>query len=180
MTMTYVSPDQTMKEIAKMMGYKGKYFRLSTSVPSSLDSYWDGGSRDYYFFYHLDQNNIVEVGSNHPIYEKNQPRTLEELPDRVILVKHTICCGKDLGLTFYAKESDMAHLLEQKTPELTDIEKSVLRLTSYRSDFRKEQMRAQRINQETYEQTKASLVEKGFLDKRGAVTITGRNVRNSL
>ena len=48
-------PDETIRKIvqAAFPDYSGKKFKLSTSIPSRLDSYWDGGSRDYYAFYHL-------------------------------------------------------------------------------------------------------------------------------
>ena len=38
MNMTYVTPDYTMSMVAKLVGYKGRKFRVSTSIPSVLNS----------------------------------------------------------------------------------------------------------------------------------------------
>ena len=85
----YVSnPDETMKKIvnATFPDYRGKKFKLSASIPSRLDSYWDGGSRNYYAFYNLDQGKAFNVHSNHPIFEGNQPNHLERLPEFFCIV----------------------------------------------------------------------------------------------
>lgn len=176
MNMTYVTPDYTMSMVAKLVGYKGRKFRVSTSIPSVLNSYWDGGSRDYWHFYHLDKGVVADVESNHPVFEAANPRNLERLPERVLLVKHTIFCGKDLGLTFYVNEEDMAKMITDKPVDLSELEKRVLKLTRYRGDYRAQEMRRYGVSVATYDETKGRLVGKGLLTKGGAVTNAGRNV----
>ena len=79
--------------------YEGRKFFLSTRIPQVLDSYWDGGSRDYYTFVEIATGKRLEVGSNHPMFEKEKPRNLGgQLPDGVALVRRSIFMGKETGL----------------------------------------------------------------------------------
>jgi hypothetical protein len=47
------------------------------------------------------------------MFEANQPRELnqESMPEDVLLVEHSICCGKDIGITIHIKP-DQTKLLE--------------------------------------------------------------------
>jgi len=94
--------------------YRGRKVRLSEHIPSQLDSWWDGGSRDYYVFYQPTTRKVFPVHSNHPVFEANQPRNLnqESIPEDVLLVEHSIFCGKDVGITIHVK-SDQIKLLEE-------------------------------------------------------------------
>ena len=91
--------------------YKGRKVRVSNYIPTSLDSWWDGGSRDYYVFYQPSTRKTFSVHSNHPFFESTQPRNLNELPEDVLLVRHSIFCGKDIGITIHIKP-DQTKLLE--------------------------------------------------------------------
>lgn len=87
--------------------YRGRKVRLSNYIPSQLHSYWDEGSRDYYCFYQPSTRKVFHVHSNHPFYEANQPRELnqESMPEDVLLIRHTISRGKDIGITIHIPES---------------------------------------------------------------------------
>lgn len=177
-------PDQTILQIvsATFPSYHGKKFKLSTSIPSRLDSYWDGGSRDYYAFYHLDQNKSVDVHSNHPNFETNQPRDLEILPDRVVLVNQSIFCGKDSGITIYANESDLVKMLPPTT-DVSDHEKTVLKFTSHlkntyggQKHIRFSEARcATGITRNQWVESQLSCISKGLLRKNKSITPDGRN-----
>jgi hypothetical protein len=93
--------------------YKGRKFRISNYIPSSLDSYWNEGSRNYFVFYQPSTRKAFQVHSNHPFYEANQPRQLNEqsLPEDVILVERSIFYGKEIGITLHIKP-DQTKLLE--------------------------------------------------------------------
>lgn len=84
--------------------YKGRkvFVQPGDTCPKDLRSYWDEGSRSYYAFYNLDTKEVLHVHSNHPMFEPNQPSRLRELPDHVVLVSHTISCGRDCGVTLYS------------------------------------------------------------------------------
>jgi len=83
--------------------YKGRkvYGQPASKAPKDLRSYWDEGSRTYYAFYNLNTNEVLQVHSNHPFFEPNQPSKLRELPDHVVLVSYAIHCGKECGVTVY-------------------------------------------------------------------------------
>jgi len=110
---SYADPriKQTMQDC--FPDYRGRTVRVSNHIPSSLNSWWDGGSRDYYVFYQPSTRKTFQVHSNHPFFEANQPRQLNEqaLPENVILVRHSISCGKDIGITIHIKP-DQTKLLE--------------------------------------------------------------------
>jgi len=182
-------PDQTIKDIvgACYPNYRGKSFKLSTSIPSRLESYWDEGSRTYYCFYHLDQKKSFSIGSNHPLFEASKPRDLDKLPDRVVIVAHSISCGKDTGITIYANPSDLAPMLPRSTNDLSDNEKIVLSATgslknSYagENDIRFKRSRAKySITREQWNEATDKLIAKGMLRKNGSITPQGRNVDTS-
>lgn len=176
-------PDQTIKAIAdECFGYKGKKFTISTDIPSRIISCWDEGSRNYYAFYSLVNRKVIAVGDNHPMFT-NKPNHLEKLPERVLLVRHTILRGKDMGVTIYANQSDIAPMLPKNEVELTSDEILVLSYTKqYKSSYAgisdlryHEAKRTHGTSREAWLTAKESLIEKGLLDKRGAITAKGRN-----
>ena len=178
-------PDALIKKIiaATFPKYKGRKIKVSTSIPSCLDSYWDGGSRDYYAFYCLDNGRTHDVHSNHPVFERGQPRDLEDgLPLRLVIVCHSYFRGKDMGLTIYANAADLAPMLPAPV-ELTEDEQTVLHYTSgYKStyngikNYRFHEARSSTgITAERWEAAKASLIAAKFLNKAGAITAKGRN-----
>ena len=93
--------------------YKGRKVRLSTYMPKQIDSYWDEGSRDYFVWYQPTTRKSFPVHSNHPGFERNQPRNInpELIPEDVMLVEHSIFCGKDVGITIHINP-EQKNLLE--------------------------------------------------------------------
>jgi len=88
---------------ATFPNYRGRKITISTDIPNyELRSYWDGGSRDYFVFYQPDTGKTWNLGSNHPFFEKDKPAPLAEaMPASVCLVRHSIFCGKDCGITIF-------------------------------------------------------------------------------
>jgi hypothetical protein len=178
-------PDDIMKLIAQRIGYTGKKFKLSTDIPKTLNSYWDGGSREYYYFFDLKDGKMLTMPANHPMFDK-VPNKLDHLPKGVILVNNTIFCGKELGLTFYVNQEDLAPLLPnpESTEELTQFDKIVLAATrglksSYAGipDYRfSEAAKETGITKDEWQKAKENMINKGYLNKAGAITPKGRNV----
>lgn len=177
-------PDSTMKGIAAAChGYKGNKYKVSTDIPRNLNSFWDGGSKTSYAFYSLDRGDVLEVESNHPMFEANKPRELKELPKRFLLVAHSIFCGKDMGITIYANQADLAPMLPKEENDLTEDELIVLTFTqSFKSSYAgisnyrfHEAARVHKITAARWETAKAELIGKGLLNKAGAITANGRN-----
>ncbi len=165
--------------------YKGKRVKIVTGdTPTNLRSYWDGGSRDSYVFVALGNMERIQVESNHPYFEKDRPSELKELPLGVVLVKHCIFCGKDMGITIYANGDDISKSLPLQE-EVSDDEKIVLEYTAslkntYGGETNIRFKRAHKkegISQETWELTKAGLIEKKMLRKNGSITPLGMNHR---
>lgn len=177
-------PDATLRKIisATFPGYKGRKFKLSTDIPKRLNSYWDGGSRDYYSFYELSTGKVLDVGSNHHFFESGRPSELDSLPAGIVIVKYSIFCGKDMGITIYANSGDLTPMLPPKV-DLTPHEKIVLEYTrSYKSSYAGiknyrfvEAKRTTGVRLDEWEAAKATLIEKKLLNKRGAITPAGRN-----
>ncbi len=89
--------------------YRGRKVRVSIGIPKNVDSYWDGGSKDSYTFYQPSTRKTFHVHTNHPFFEANQPRTInaETVPEDVLLIEHSIFCGKDIGITIHIPENRM-------------------------------------------------------------------------
>ena len=85
--------------------YRGRKIYFSDAITKrELRRYWVGGSRDYYMFYQPATGKVWSLGSNHPFFEKGKPApTCEVMPESVCLVEHSIFCGKDIGITIYAR-----------------------------------------------------------------------------
>ena len=177
--------DGTIKGIiaACFPDYKGKKVTISTDVPKRIFSYWDEGSRTYYAFFSLENGKTFNVESNHPMFEAGKPNTLDKLPERVLLVAHSYYCGKDSGITIYANAVDLAPMLPAPEGNLTDHERIVLTFTkAYKASYGgvsnlrfHEAKRTHKITLTDWEAAKASCTAKGYLDKRGAITASGRN-----
>lgn len=177
-------PDQTIQKIvsATFPSYKGRKFRLSTNIPSRIDSYWSGGSRDSFVFYELNSGQVLDVHSNHPIFEAGRPRDLESLPAGVVLVKRSIFCGKDMGIVIYANINDLTPMIPAKV-ELSENEKIVLQHTkSLKSSYAgiknyrfHEAHRKTKITIEEWDEAKQSLINRKLLNRAGAITASGRN-----
>ncbi len=103
-----IKPTAKLKSIIKQCypEYNGRKFYMDNKIPSKLDSYWDGGSRDYFCFYSLTTNEVRQVHSNHPFYESGRPSDvdIDTFPSDVIIVEMSIFCGKNVGITVYFKD----------------------------------------------------------------------------
>lgn len=88
-----MTTNQQIKSLVKTAfpNYNGRRISVSTNPPKRLDSYWDGGCRDFFAFVNLENGRTAEVHSNHPFFEASQPRELPEgLPDGIALVRLTM------------------------------------------------------------------------------------------
>lgn len=177
-------PDDIIKKIIlnTFPNYRGKKIKISTDIPKNLNSYWQGGSRDRYCFYQLSTGTSYDVTSNHPVFNKNNPRNLEKLPTGIVIVRHSIYCGEDMGIFIYANKEDISPLLPEKV-KLTEDEKIVLKYTkSYKPSYNKiKNYRLYKANRETnislerWNLVKETLIKRKLLNKAGAITVNGRN-----
>lgn len=177
-------PDIFFMEIVKKCypDYRGKIFKISVDIPTELRSYWSGGSKDDFVFYELTTGKTSEVNSNHPLFERSNPSKLDKLPIGIVIVKHTIFQGKDLGITIYGNTENIAPLLPT-VEELSVDEDAVLFFTrhlkpSYNGirNFRLHEAHHEMgITEERWEKAKTNLIQRKLLNKAGAITPSGRN-----
>lgn len=172
------SPD--VREIARAAfpSYSGRTFKVAAFSPKRLDSHWDGGSRDYFVLIGLASRKAMEVPQNGTAFDGGA-LMLSALPEGAALVKHTIFCGKDLGITVYVNPSNLAPLLPPAV-ELTRAEKITLIITRSLKSFAREEEALRFISKQEFIDARNSLAAKGLLDKRGAITNEGRNAIGSL
>jgi hypothetical protein len=164
---------------ATFPNYEGRKFRVlpSSRAPKFLDSYWDEGSIRYYALYNLQTGESVSVEIRHPVFDAHKPRAVvTEYPEHIVLVEHDIIRGKDAGLTFYIHDTHLGRLLPSPKMELSEEEILVLYLIrAYMSKYRLEEAARVGISPREYEAIKDMLMSKGLIDKRGAITVEGRN-----
>ncbi|MDE2103711.1 MAG: hypothetical protein KGL39_41120 [Patescibacteria group bacterium] len=149
----------------------------------NLNSYWDGGSRSYFQLYRLDTGENAGIPQNGTMFDKIDLSGQTKYPcENVAVVEHSIFCGKDAGITIHLHPANGALYLPDK-PELSREEKIVLVATrSYKStyagisNYRFREAREQTgITAEAWENAKQSCITRGFLNKAGAITYTGKN-----
>ncbi len=176
--------------------YTGKKFKAivceSMTIPSDA-GLWQEGSRDTYLVIHLTDGKTVEpINHNASPWNESRQDTKINLDPNVAVVQHTIFCGKDSGLTFYVHPLNTFLPKTSAMGELSDHEKMVLEATcSLKSSYGGKDRYEMSLDnakwsedkgtnfpsREQWNLAKDSLMEKGLLDKRGAVTVKGRNQR---
>jgi hypothetical protein len=172
--------------------YTGKAFKLQSAETVDVRSYWDGGSRDYYAFVQLTGEGdsvTVKRGMEVPqqsMFDKQiagaDSVKLDSVPG-LVCVRHTYFCGKDMGITIMLHPSMMSQaFLPPAAPEMTDDEKSVLKVTCERKAGYGGVSRREYIGMpvDRWDAALASLVSKGMIDKRKAVTPAGRNAHGNI
>jgi hypothetical protein len=176
-------------------GYAGKMFKavVCTEATIPIDAgLWSGGSREVYTAIEFATGRQASFpGQDEAPWGARQERTVKLEPGLAV-VRHSMFCGKDMGLTFYLHPANAAQLLPAPSAELTKYEKLVLHATcSFKSSYggRDRYQMAQCDarygkdfqsfpTREQWDAAKQSLIAKGLLNKAGAVTVAGRNARH--
>ena len=90
--------------------YRGRKFKIEfTDEVNFYGTNWSGGSRNSYAFVHADGNDKFLSAPAPWVNPYEGKKHL--LPENVLVVRHTIFCGKDLGITIYAHPSYAPRLL---------------------------------------------------------------------
>lgn len=107
------------KDIAKIVAatfpdYKGRKFKIEARSQVTLtDLNWSGGSRSQYRTCTLGGNYIGgadKYNAQAPWAHQAENATVP-IPPGAVVVRHTLFCGKDLGLTVYVNPADMPRLI---------------------------------------------------------------------
>lgn len=183
---TYYSNAPEVVKIANAAfpDYSGRKFKVQAFAgPMRLDSFWDGGSREYHVVLNLATLQTVPIQENGtPFANGGQIMRLSELPLNCAVVTHSIFCGKDMGITIAVGEANLSRMLPAPT-ELTWEEKVVLSsIRSLKSSYngianyrQTKAIEATGIDATAYDAAKLALIGKGMLNKSGAITDAGKN-----
>lgn len=69
--------------------------------PMRLQNYWDGGTRSYYVAIRVSDGAVANFGTDNPFLASAHDEV--DLPAGTLLVEHTIFCGRDAGITIWAR-----------------------------------------------------------------------------
>jgi hypothetical protein len=87
--------------------YSGRKFTIEfTAQVTFYDTNWSGGTRNKYVAVRADGGHLISKGYSAPAPWANpvEGRTID-LPVDVLIVKHSMFCGTDVGITIYAHPS---------------------------------------------------------------------------
>lgn len=187
----HLHPNDAVKALgrAAFPEYRGRMYQaIITEDPISLNSHWDGGSRDYFVLINS-RAQRAQAPQSGTMFDGplSTPPKVAPTPDLVI-VKHSIFCGKDYGLTFYIHPKLAPRMLPASADAhgLTRPEQLVLLAAcSLKSSYqgrpiRRDECARKGVSPAEYDAALNSLKAKGLLNKSGAVTVDGRNVANTL
>lgn len=143
---------------------------------------WSGGTRYTYTIMNLDDPSIIKPITDVRRWPDNMaPLGEVPLPERFVMVKGGVFCGKNMTPTLYARSSDVVRAIDKPTPELSHVEKQVLKcLSIYNSSGRKRFRDDFNMTKEQWDRILVSLVSKGLATKQGSATPEGRNAASSI
>ncbi len=143
---------------------------------------WSGGTRETFHVVRIaDGAAIAPVNHSAAPWDGRSEREIVLEPG-ILVIRHSMFCGKDHGLTFYVRGADIAPLLPNANRAFDDMSanaRSVLGvIRSLISSYRAEEYQRMRLTAEQVTTAKAELTARGYIDKRGAITTAGRNALN--
>jgi hypothetical protein len=174
--------------------YNGKQFKAVVctehTIPADAGT-WSGGSRDTYTAINFETGQQVTVSDHYSApWDSSRKDRRVKLEPGFCLVEHSMFCGKDMGLTFYIHPDNATKMLPVAVT-LTPTECLVLNATkslksSYAGRDRYDNARGdysleQCLEGEPYptrdrwDIAKQALINRGLLNKAGAITVNGRN-----
>jgi hypothetical protein len=163
-------------------GYGGRSFRVVVAESVELaGAFWSGGSRSVYRAVELATGRVVAPGAglgNPPQFGGPEASPLVTIPAGWAIVEHEQ--GFSPGVVFHLRPENAAALLAAPAgAELSREALAVLEVTAgIKSPFRRQEAaRVFGVKGAAYDSGLAELARMGYVDKRGAVTIAGRNLR---
>jgi len=193
MAKIYISGNEPLvKEIItkSFPNYRGRKISIQTEEVINVRSCWDGGSRDYYHFIQIrEDGELVSLGGVRSMSAFEEPCkeqiSMLSVPN-LIVVRHSIFCGKDMGIDIIIHPTMMIKGLSpgQGDLDLTDDEKKVLYYTRRYKNTYGGRTDIRRIESglpvDRWKEAQFNLVNKRLLTKSFALTNNGRNVAVNL
>ena len=93
--------------------YRGRTFKVEFAPTITFhDTNWGGGTKNTYVAIATD-GRTARLNVPAPWLNTVEGKTME-LPLNILIVKHTVFCGKDLGITIYAHPAHMPKWLPEE------------------------------------------------------------------
>ena len=95
--------DLQIRTIKQLVGYRGRKVHQKEFRPEmSLNSYWDEGSRDYFFYVSVPVPTIVNTVPQNGTPFDRMNLVAPSLPQNTVIVKKSIIRGRDASITIYS------------------------------------------------------------------------------
>ena len=99
--------DSALRDIKKIVDFRGRKVHYQAyKVGMSLNSYWDSGSRDYWYYISVFGHSaqlINVIPQNGTPFDGLNLKTQELSSENTVLVKKTVIAGKTTSITIYAR-----------------------------------------------------------------------------
>lgn len=94
--------ENQIKAIKKAADYRGRNVKHKDFVPGlNLNSYWDSGCRDYFYFVNIATGSYREVPQNGTPFDRLNLKA-EVLADNEVIAERVVMRGKDVALYIYS------------------------------------------------------------------------------
>lgn len=159
--------------------YAGRKFKAIVTTQHSVylpDLHWSGGSRDTYRLVNLATGESATAIP--PEWGSAAGTHSQQIAIRpgFVLVKHTVFCNKDTGLTFYVHPDNVSALFVAAPVDMTEQQRKVLDIVrGYKSSYRAQEARNIGFKTSEYLDIIEQLKARGFLAVNGAITVSGKN-----
>lgn len=148
-------------------------------------NYWDSGCKNYYSLVELNTLRVLPIPDDNPL--RNINTNIYDMKPGIVVVKRSYF-GMREYITIISHPANMQLNISQQKVDLSDDEKCVLYFTSkYKASYAglsnyrfHECKRFNGISLENWEKAKLSLIEMKYLNKAGALTISGKNIVGTL
>lgn len=142
---------------------------------------WDSGSRNQYHVVHLDSGTVKPVQDVRPWPQNMAPIGETMIAPRCVIVKTGTFCGKPATPYIYARTADISPQLAAPAVELPfNLAQTLAAISQFNSVGRKRFREDFRMSQATWDSNVAALAALGLCDKRGAITVEGRNASRTI
>ena len=167
--MDYIHADPRNIPPALLAGYTGRKVKIQITESVTIDfdaGQWHGGSKSDYW--------TVQIATGRTLAAKADTKI--KLEPGFAVVRHSIFCGKDMGVTIYALAADIAPMLPKAAPALTQDQLIVLAVAqSCKPAYRRDEAARHGVAARDYDAVRESLVALGLFNSQGALTLEGKN-----
>lgn len=109
--MNTVTTDKAIISLAKSAfpDYRGRrFYTVVQQYPIDVRSYWDGGSRDYFALLRIVDKAVHMFPAQSAFDKPVEGLEHVTVPEGWVIVRRSIFCGKETGLTVYTAPNKLA------------------------------------------------------------------------